>query len=87
VEIMDERADHILSVLSLILVMTIALTSLGIAYAGGVRGGGLISVCCFLTLGIVVVLAQSIPAGVLLSSLVGVLFSWLKRMELPIRTA
>jgi hypothetical protein len=84
---MDERANHILSVLSLVLVMAIALTSLGIAYAGGVRGVGLMSVCFFLTLGIVVVLAQSIPAGVLLSSLAGVLFSLHQRMELPIRAA
>ncbi len=84
---MDERANHILSVLSLVLVMAIALTSLGIAYAGGVRGVGLVSICFFLTLGIVVVLAQSISAGVLLGSLVGVLFSLLRRTELPIRAA
>jgi len=84
---MNERANHILGVLSLVLVLAIALTSLGIAHAGGVRGVGLIGVCFFLTLGIVVALAQSIPAGVLLGSLVGVLFSLLKRVELPIRAA
>ena len=86
-ETTDEKANRILSLLSLVLVMAIALTSLGIACAGGVRGVGLVSVCFFLTLGIVVVLAQSIPAGVLLSSLAGVLFSSLKRMELPMRAA
>ena len=84
---MNERANHILGVLSLVLVLAIALTSLGIAYVGGVRGVGLIGVCFFLTLGIVVVLAQSIPAGVLLSSLVGILFSLRRRLEFPIRAA
>ena len=84
---MNERANHIPGVLSLVLVLAIAITSLGITYAGGVRGVGLIGVCFFFTLGVVIVLAQSMPAGVLLGSLVGVLFSLLRRMELPVRAA
>jgi len=82
---MNERANHIPGVLSLVLVLAIAITSLGITYAGSVRGVGLIGVCFFFTLGVVIVLAQSMPAGVLLGSLVGVLFSLLRRMELPVR--
>jgi hypothetical protein len=72
-------------ILSLVLVISIALVSLGIAYAGGVRGPGLLGVLFFFTFGIVVVLAQLVPAGILLSSYIGVLFSSLWKAEVPIR--
>jgi hypothetical protein len=75
----------ILVILSLVLVMSIALVSLGIAYAGGVRGLGLLGVLFFLTFGIVVVLAQLVPAGILLSSFIGVSFSSFWKAEVPIR--
>ena len=75
----------ILFILSLVLVMSIALVSLGIAYAGGVRGLGLLGVLFFLTFGIVVVLAQLVPAGILLSSFIGVSFSSFWKAEVPIR--
>jgi hypothetical protein len=72
-------------VLSLVLIMSIALVSMGIAYTGGVRGIGLLGVCFFLTLGIVVVLAQLIPVGVLLLRFIGAAFSPSAKAEVPIR--
>ena len=75
----------ILIILSLVLVMSIALVSTGIAYAGGVRGIGLLGVLFFVTFGIIVVLAQLIPAGILLSSFIGATFSPFRKAEVPIR--
>ena len=72
-------------ILSLVLLMSIALVSMGIACAGGVRGVGILGGCFFLTFGIIVVLAQLIPAAILLSSFVGTAFSFLRKSELPIR--
>ena len=72
-------------ILTLVLVMSIALVSLGIAHAGGVRGIGLLGVLFSLTLGIIVVLAQLIPAAILLSSFIGVSFSSFRKTEVPIR--
>jgi len=79
------RNTKILITLSLVFVLSIVLASFGIAYAGGVRGVGLLGACFFLTFGIVIVLGQLIPAGILLSSLVGTAFSSLRRGELPVR--
>jgi hypothetical protein len=75
----------ILTILSLALVLAIALVSLGIAYAGGIRGIGLLGVWFFLTCGIIVVLAQLIPAGILFSSFIGTAFSSFGKEEMPIR--
>jgi len=75
----------ILAILSLTLIATIGLFSLGIAYAGGIRGSGLLGVWFFLTFGIVIVLAQLIPAGILLSSFIGTAFSSFRKEETPIR--
>jgi hypothetical protein len=72
-------------ILSLVLVMSIALVSMGIACAGGVRGLGILGGCFFLTFGIIVVLAQLVPAAILLSSFVGTAFSFFRKSELPIR--
>jgi hypothetical protein len=72
-------------ILSLVLLMSIALVSMGIACAGGVRGLGILGGCFFLTFGIIVVLAQLIPAAILLSSFVGTAFSFFRKSELPIR--
>lgn len=71
----------ILIILSLVLVMSITLVSMGIAYAGGVRGIGLLGVCFFITIGIVAVLAQLLPAEILLSSIIGTTFSPLWKTE------
>jgi len=79
------RIKNILILLILILVLTIALVSLGIAYAGGIRGIGLLGVCFFFTGGVIVVLAQLIPAGILLSSFIGAATSPTRKSEIPIR--
>jgi hypothetical protein len=76
----------IISTLTFVLLVCISITSLGIAYHGGVRGIGLLGVWFFLTFGIVVVLGQLIPAGILLSSILGASFSSLRKGYVPIRT-
>jgi len=83
---MSGKMRNIIILLSLILVLAIALVSLGIAYAGGVIGIGLLGVCFFFTGGVIVVLAQLIPAGILLSSFMGTAFSSFRRGEMPIQT-
>ena len=84
---MSRSMKRILSILSLVLVSCIALFSLGIAYLGGIRGGGLLGVWFFTTFGIVVVLAQVIPAGVLLASITGSIFTSIRGNEMPVRAA
>jgi len=75
----------ILVILSLTLILSIGVFSLGIAYSGGVRGIGLLGVWFFLTFGIIIVLAQLIPAGILFSSFIGTAFSSFRKDEMPIR--
>jgi hypothetical protein len=82
---MSGKMKNILILLSLILILAIALVSLGIAYAGGIRGIGLLGVCFFFTGGVIVVLAQLVPAGILFSSFIGTAFSSFRRGELPLR--
>jgi len=82
---MSGKMKNILVLLILILVLAIALVSLGIAYAGGIRGIGLLGVCFFFTGGIIVVLAQLVPAGILFASFIGTAFSSLRGGEVPIR--
>jgi len=82
---MSGKMKKILVLLASVLVLTIALVSLGIGYAGGIRGIGLIGVCFFFTGGVVVVLAQLIPAGILLSSFIGTAFTSFRKGEMPIR--
>ncbi len=84
---MSKRMKRILLVLAFVLVLSIALVSLGIAYAGGVRGAGLLGVWFFTTCGVVVVLAQLIPAGILFSSWVGAAFGSFRKSEMPARAA
>jgi hypothetical protein len=76
---------RIFIILCIVLVISIGLVSIGIAYAGGVRGMGLLGVLFFLTFGIIVVLAQIIPAGILLSSFIGEIFSSFRKAEAPVR--
>ena len=80
-----EKRIKIIIIMSLALILAIGIFSLGIAYAGGVRGVGLLGVWFFLTFGIVVVLAQLIPAGILLSSFIATGLSSFRRGEIPIR--
>ena len=82
---MSGKMKEILVLLASVLVLAIALFSLGIGYAGGIRGIGLIGVCFFFTGGVVVVLAQLVPAGILFSSFIGTGFSSFRRGEMPIR--
>ncbi len=82
---MDRKLKRILIIMIFVLITAIAFFSLGIAYAGGIRGIGLLGIWFFLTFGIIVVLAQLIPAGILLSSFIGTSFSSLRRNEMPIR--
>jgi hypothetical protein len=79
------KMSKIIIILSLVLILAITIISLGIAYAGGVRGIGLLGVCFFINFGIIIVLAQLIPAGILLSSLIGTVFSSFRKGEIPIR--
>ncbi len=78
------KPKKIFKILGLVLEMSVALVSMGIAYAGGVKGIGLLGVCFSMTFGIVVVLAQLIPAGILLSCFIGTAFSPFRRTEVPI---
>jgi hypothetical protein len=82
---MSAKMKRILVILSLALILSIGVFSLAIAYAGGVRGIGLLGVWFFLTFGIVIVLGQLIPAGILLSSLIGTAFSSFRKEEMPLR--
>jgi hypothetical protein len=81
---MNKKVKQILILLSFILIAAISLFSLGIAYTGGIRGIGLVGVWFFLTFGIIIVLAQLIPAGILLSSFIGTSFSSMRRNEVSI---
>jgi len=82
---MSVKMKKVLTILSLVLIMSISLFAFGIAYQGGVRGIGLVGVMFFFTFGIIVVLAQLIPAGILLSSFIGAAISPTRKSEIPIR--
>jgi len=84
---MSEKMKKGLTIMSLVLIMSIVLFSLGIAYMGGVRGIGLLGIVFFLTFGIIVVLAQLIPAGIVLSSFIGAAASPTRNSEVPIYAA
>jgi len=81
---MSSKMKKILTILGLILIMSITLFSLGIAYKGGVRGIGLVGVMFFFTFGVIVVLAQLIPACILISSFIGAVTSPTRKSEIPI---
>ncbi len=84
---MSKKMKKILTILSLVLIASIALFSLGIAYKGGVRGTGLVGVMFLFTFGIIVVLGQLIPAGILFSSFIRAATSPRRRSEVPIAAA
>ncbi|OGP60317.1 MAG: hypothetical protein A2162_10880 [Deltaproteobacteria bacterium RBG_13_52_11b] len=65
---------RIFIILNSVFTLSISLVSLGIGYAGGVRGEGLLAVSIPLTFGVLVALGQLIPAGILLSSFVRAYF-------------
>lgn len=82
---MSKQTKKIFVILSLVMVFSIAMASLGIAYAGGVRGIGLLGLSFFFTVGIVIVLAQAIPASILFCLMISSVFSTFRRNEMPIR--
>lgn len=82
---MFAKLRNILIFLSMVLVLSISCFSLGIAYVGGIRGVGLLGICFFFTGGVIVILAQLIPAGILISSFIGTGISSFRKGELPIR--
>jgi len=80
---MSKKMKKILVILSLVLVILIAAASMGIAYAGGVRGVGVLGISFFVTAGVIVVLAQLIPAGILLSAMVRSFISSFRKGAMP----
>jgi len=81
---MSSKMKKILIILGVILIISISLFSLGIAYKGGVSGIGLVGVMFFFTFGVIVVLAQLIPASILISSFIGAATSRTRKSEIPI---
>jgi hypothetical protein len=84
---MSDKLKKILIILSLVFILCVSLVSVGIAYVGGIRGAGLLGVWFFLTFGIVVVLAQAIPAGILFVSMIGTVFSSPKKNAMSVGAA
>ena len=84
---MSAKMKKILAILGLVLIISITLFSLGIAYKGGIRGIGLLGIMFFFTFGVIVVLAQLIPAGILLSTIIGTAVSPTRRSEVSVRVA
>ncbi len=84
---MSTKMKKILTILSLALIISTTLFSFGIAYKGGIRGIGLLGIMFFFTVGIIVVLAQLIPAGILLSAFIRTSISPAKKSEATIRVA
>jgi hypothetical protein len=78
--------ERILFILCSAWISTVALTSAGIAYSGGIRGVELAAVTLFLTLGITVLTAQLIPGANILSSFLGILLSFLKRSNSTVQS-
>ena len=76
---MSEKVIKILVLLSLLLILSIILVSFGITYLGGVRGLRLLGVSFFFTAGVIVILAQLIPAEILLAYFVGTAFSFFRK--------
>jgi hypothetical protein len=84
---MSAKMKKILAILGLVLILSITLFSFGIAYKGGIRGIGLLGITFFFTFGTIVVLAQLIPAGILLSTIIGTAISPTRRSEVSVRVA
>ena len=84
---MPEKMKKILIILTLVFISSVALASVGIAFTGGVRGIGLLGISFFLTFGVILVLGQLIPAGILISIMIGTSFSSFTKTEVPIQTA
>jgi hypothetical protein len=84
---MSKQSKKILILLSIVLILSVALFSSGIAYKGGVRSLGLLGITFFFTFGIIVVLGQLIPAGLLFSSFIQAAISPKRKSEAPVAMA
>ena len=78
--------EKILLILSSVWISTVALTSAGIAYSGGITGVELAAVTLFLAFGITVFTAQLIPWGILLSPSPGRVLSFLKKTNVTVKS-
>jgi hypothetical protein len=84
---MPPKMKKLCIILSVAFILCISVASLIVGYAGGVRGAGLVGVWFFTTFGIVVVLAQLIPAGIIAASFAATLFRSARKTAVPMRTA
>ncbi len=82
---MTKQMKKILTILSLVLIIAIAVTSSLIAYLSGVRGLGILGISFFFTAAVVIVLAQVIPAGILLVLMIKSILLPTGRAALPAR--
>ena len=82
---MTKERKRVFVVAGLVLILSIVVFSFVIAYMGGVRGIGLMGISFFLTAGVVIVLAQLIPASILFCMMIRSLFSSTRGGEVPIR--
>jgi len=82
---MTRQMKKILTILSLVLVFAIAVTSSLIAFLSGVRGIGILGISFFFTAAVVIVLAQLIPAGILLVLMVKSALFPVARVTVPAR--
>ena len=80
---MTKQMKKILTILGLVLILTIAVTSSGIVYLSGVRGIGILGISFFFTAAVVIVLAQVIPAGILLALMIRSALSSAHRAGIP----
>jgi hypothetical protein len=78
--------ERILFILCSVWISTVALTSAGIAYSGGIRGVELTAVSLLLTFGITVLIAQLMPWGILLSPSAGRVLSFLKKTNVTVKS-
>ena len=83
---MSKQTKKIFIILSLVLVFAILTGSFIVCYGGGVRGTGLLGIAFLLSAGIIIVLAQAIPAGILICMMIRSMFSSIRGSELPIRS-
>ncbi|MCX8117271.1 MAG: hypothetical protein N3G78_04970 [Desulfobacterota bacterium] len=76
---------RVFGLLSLMLVFGLSLFTLGIAHIGGIKGVGLIGMWFFYTFGTIIVLAQLIPAGIVLFGFIATgISSYRNREERPV---
>jgi len=83
-KVMSWRMRKILMMIGLTWILSISIGLVAIAYAGGLRGIGLLGVWFLFSSGMVIILAQLIPMVILLSSFIGTVSSSHRKHEVPI---